>query len=519
MAKNIKNPIVSGTIALTVAALVTKIFGVIFKVPLSYILMDEGMGYFNSAYTIYGFFFVLSSAGLPKAVTIMVSELDVNSKKDTESLIKLLIRVGVYIGIFLSIIYIFVAPMTSFVLGNAKALPCLLAISPCIICVTVCGIIRGYLNGIMSFFPIALSQMIEAVLKLSVGLLLAYFAMTLGFDLNMIAAFSIMGITCGCIISTVYLLRVLKTKNIDNKIKQKRVWSNKECIKKLIKISFPITLSSALLSLSGVFDLGIIINRLSVSGISQDEAMSLYGNYTTLAIPMLNLITALLMPLSVAYLSKLSSHVCRGEISEFSINMNRSIDFIGFASAPFMMAYALYAYDLLDILFDCSSSAVGYRLLILISPAVMLLPVLTMLNTGLEASGGVYCTIYSLVGGALIKILLTFYLVGIPNVGIMGAPISTVISYFVSIVISSFYLKSRGKVSVLYGKVVFYALLSFISFSIIYVGIYPKLNARYSMIFVPILCFCSLMVYIILSLFIAFGKKTIKKLVNMHKKC
>ena len=65
--------IVRGALSLTVSALIVKIVGLIYKVPLSYILSDEGMGYFNSAYTVYTFFYIICTAGVPKAISIITS--------------------------------------------------------------------------------------------------------------------------------------------------------------------------------------------------------------------------------------------------------------------------------------------------------------------------------------------------------------------------------------------------------------------------------------------------------------
>ena len=517
MQKKIKNNVISGTLALSAAALLTKIFGVIFKVPLSYLLLDEGMGYFNSAYTIYGFFYVLSCAGLPKAVTIVVAEINKDNHGEIYAFLKRIVKYSFFIGIAFSLIYTALAPVFSYILGNSKTLPCLLAIAPCIVCVTVCGVIRGYLNGNMTFLPIAISQIIEAILKLGVGLALAYLAKSAGLGLNMISAFSIFGITVGCIISTFYLLIISKRGKTSENIRQNNTLSVKYYFSKILKIAVPITLSSALLSLSGIFDLGIIINRLEGIGVSKAEAMALYGNYTTLAIPMLNLVTALLMPLSVAYLGKLSTLVHCGKMNDFSYNINKSIDFIGFAAAPCMMAYYFYAFDILDILFEVTSSALGYRLLIVISPAVLLLPLLTMINTALEACGGVYYAIWSLLGGAFIKIILSYFLIGNPAIGIMGAAISTVVSYFISIIISTLLLKIKGINNISFGRVIKCVSASLLSFGLIFYALYMEVNAKYSIISAPLSCFLSLILYFALLFLVALFKKYGKKLLILHK--
>ena len=77
---NLPKELVGGTFSLAVSTIIVKILGLIYKIPLSSILGDEGMGYFNSAYTVYAFFYLLCSAGVPKAVMILVSEANARGK-------------------------------------------------------------------------------------------------------------------------------------------------------------------------------------------------------------------------------------------------------------------------------------------------------------------------------------------------------------------------------------------------------------------------------------------------------
>ena len=93
-----RNKIAEGAVLLGISAIIVKIIGVIYKVPLSYILGDEGMGYFNSAYTVYTLFFILSSSGVPKAITIITSKYEAESKDKTYTIMKTLSLFFVCIG-------------------------------------------------------------------------------------------------------------------------------------------------------------------------------------------------------------------------------------------------------------------------------------------------------------------------------------------------------------------------------------------------------------------------------------
>ena len=98
--------IIKGTLLLTLSMLLVKVFGLIYKVPLSYILSDEGMGYFNTAYTVYTFFYVISTAGVPKAISILSASAN-DEKSDRIS--SAAFRSFFTIGIILSIVFVFLA--------------------------------------------------------------------------------------------------------------------------------------------------------------------------------------------------------------------------------------------------------------------------------------------------------------------------------------------------------------------------------------------------------------------------
>ena len=66
--------LIGGTLSLTASAVIVKLIGLFYKIPIASFLGDEGMGYFNSAYDIYSLFFVIATTGIPVAISILVSE-------------------------------------------------------------------------------------------------------------------------------------------------------------------------------------------------------------------------------------------------------------------------------------------------------------------------------------------------------------------------------------------------------------------------------------------------------------
>ncbi len=467
------NAFLKGTISLSLAAIITKLLGVMYKVPLSYILGDEGMGYFNTAYAVYGFFYILCTAGVPKAVSLILGEYEEDEASCTY-ILKKSTSIFLKVGIIACITMILLAPALVHIIGSKKSLYTVIAIAPSIIFVSISGVLRGYLNTEGNLVALALSQFFEAMIKLVSGLVLAWLGYNLRLQLSMIAALAVFGITLASIASCVYLyIRAFIPKRGDI-AKQSVSISDKTLRRRIGKIALPIAISSSVLNLSSMIDLAFIMQRLTDIGYSEGTANALYGNYTTLAVPMMNLVMALVTPIALAYFPKLSSYAYRGENREYSDCFKTLLHIVSLISVPSFCVFLFYGFDVLDILFASYSSAVGAEMLSALSLGIYLLSALTVVNTGLEARGKIAITVVSLFIGSVVKSVVTYVLIGNSTFGMLGAPIGTVASYLVSLTISitAFY-HYCGKVN-LCRFILLEPIVGFVSFCIPYKFVYTE---------------------------------------------
>ena len=171
--KNRNNLFFSGVVVLTIANLLVKVIGLLYKIPLHNLLGDEGMGYFNSAYVIYTFFYVLSTSGLPVGLSILVSK----SKRVEEGVAYLrsaFLLFGGMGGIFCLLMALFPGSL-ALAIGNPGASFAIRVMAPALLAVCLSGCLRGYFQGLKDMMPTAVSQVIESVLKTAFGLLFARF--------------------------------------------------------------------------------------------------------------------------------------------------------------------------------------------------------------------------------------------------------------------------------------------------------------------------------------------------------
>lgn len=445
---NTSNRLISGAFSLTLSTIIVKLLGLIYKIPLSNILGDEGMGYFNSAYTVYAFFYLICTAGVPKAVTILVTEAKAKGRAAEESAI-----VRVAMVAFLSLGALFTVALAALanplaeLIGNSKSAATMIAIAPSIVIVSLAGVVRGYLGADMRLLDIAVSQVIEGVGKLALGLVFAIYASRKEFGLEMISAMTILGVSVGALLGLVYLFicakNLKKTENVEQNFKIDT--TRAKILGRILSISIPITLSAAVMSMTNLIDLGLIMRGLLSLGYTESEASALYGNYTTLAVPMFNLVIAVITPISIAFTPVFARAGVEGNGLLLSDSLNMAMRLTSVVSAPMLVGMMVFSEEILSLLFSNSEIGAGAVLLCLLAPAILFASLLTVVNSALEAGGQVRAPIVSMLLGGGCKILVSYLLISNVEFGIGGAPLGTVICYAVALISSIIIYTSRSE--------------------------------------------------------------------------
>ncbi len=447
--KNSKPPangIIGGTVSLTISTIIVKLLGVIYKVPLARILGEEGMGYFNSAYTVYAFFYLLCTAGVPKAIMILISEAKAKDGGE-EKIVNTGMRFFLLLGGAVSLTFIFLSAPLSRLIGSSSSRATMLAIAPSIIFISLAGVIRGYLSANLKLTSIAVSQIIEGASKLVLGLVFANMGVRLGMPLPIISSFTILGVTFGSVFGLIYLIIRSKKQISANKTKQKISKTERNgIIKNIFSISVPITVSASVMSITGIIDLMVIMRRLSALGYSPSESTALYGNYTTMAVPMFNLAISVITPISISFLSVFA----RANASGNKDLLNKSIkDALGFSmllSAPLMLGIMIFPQEILTLLYGTAGIKIGAGLMFMLAPGIFLMSLLLIINSALEACGKVKLTVLSMTVGSVTKLIVGYLLMSDERVGIFGAPLSTVACYAVSLGISAYVLTKKCRI-------------------------------------------------------------------------
>ncbi len=486
--KNSSKLFFSGVLILTVSNLIIKVIGLMFKIPMNHIVGDEGMGYYNSAYTFYTYLYMVSTAGLPTAISIMVSESRANCQfKQVKRIYKVSLALFVAIGILCTSVMFFGAGAMSNAIGAENTRYSMLAIAPTLFLICISSALRGYFQGYQQMVPTAISQLIEAVCKLGVGIAFALYAINKGYPIYIVAAYAAFGLTIGVGLGMMFLVfskLMFKEQQYDAEYLQnggedESSLPSKTLLKKLFLIALPITVSASVMSLTNLIDTAIVQRLLQMTGLTQVAATELYGNYTSLAVPMFNMPPVLIYPISYSIVPLLSAAKKKGDTARCKLVMESSMRVAMLVGIPCGLGMAVLAKPILSLFYKASSVELASPLLTLLAPSTAFICILSVTNAILQANGFERKPLISMLIGALVKIVTNFFL--IQHIGMKGTPISTFLCYLTVTLLNLYFIyKHVGvmpRLSGLFGKPLFASVLcavtAYFSYSVVY-SIFPS---------------------------------------------
>ncbi len=430
----------TGVLFLTLAGIAEKILGVILKIPLSGYLGSVGMGYFNSAYSIFTTFYTVAVTGLPVATTIMVSRSRAKGRiLEVKRVFRVSITMFLTVGIIGSAIMFFGADFIANIIDENNNAPyCIQAISPILLLICISSSIRGFFQGHKNMMPSAVSEFLDAFGKCVLGILFGGYAYTHGYSTEITAAAAILGVVIGHLFGTGFLVITKCVSKPDYstlgiELDEMNSESSSAICKKMIIIAFPVTLGSLALGLTSTIDTFTIMKILGT-----DVGMGLYGDYTTLAVTLYRLPHALIVPISTSLTPMLASAISSGSKEKAKSTLFSSFKMAAILSIPCSIGMGVLARPIISMLYggSCSAEVIENTApsLSILSVGTFLMAMLTITSSVLQSYGKQHLPVISMSCGTVAKLILNVLLVS--EFGIIGAPIATTCSYFVMVVLN-----------------------------------------------------------------------------------
>ena len=172
-----------GAVILTAGVLAVKLMGAVFKIPLNWVIGEDGMGYFTTAYSFYSPIYSLATAGFPIAISRLVSMNCVQKRyRDVRQIHRVSVPIFLLTGTLGLLVMLLGSGWYVRAMGNENALPCMLALAPAILFSCLSAIYRGYYEGLRKMAPTAISEVLEALFRLALGLAASFRVMQMGME-------------------------------------------------------------------------------------------------------------------------------------------------------------------------------------------------------------------------------------------------------------------------------------------------------------------------------------------------
>lgn len=434
--------IVGGMTVLGLAGVICKLVGVLYSIPLTWMIGTDGLGLYQAVFPTYNLLLTISSAGLPVAVSRLVAaRLARDDPKGAKTVFRtaalLLLALGCVATIFMLAGSGWLAES---VVDQPDSRIGFLVIAPCVAIVCVLSAFRGFMQGQQQMLPTAISQLIEQVGKVALALPLAWLGNQRSIALG--AAGALLGTTIVEGVALVYMIVLyLRRRSSFARIPQgpeTLTDSPKTISRNLLLISIPITIGACIVPLSQFIDSAMLLSRLVVSGVPQSDAGSLYGLFTGTVIRIINIPTALALAVSMSLVPAISSAKAAGNGQMVVQQSDLGLRFAFLIGLPCSVGMSLLAGPLMDFFYggtiDPAELTIGGQLLSVSGLTVVLFTVVQATSSILQGLGKQRIPMYTLVAGVACKIVLNYTLVGTPGIGIHGAPIASLVCYTVSMV-------------------------------------------------------------------------------------
>lgn len=446
-----KDSLVKGTLILTVAALIARFLGVFQRIPLVYLLGDKGMGSYTIAFNLYSTLLVIATAGIPSALSKMISEKTaLGQQAEADRIYRAAIWFALGAGVVMAVLLFIGAPFyAEAISGDPQATLATRAIAPALLFFPLIAIMRGYFQGRQRMMPNGISQVVEQIFRLITVVGLAFLLLNVGLEWA-VAGASFGGVTGGIAALAVMIYFALKLRKEDAKLKPQASaaasgqiaagsvnppaapTSYTNIYVNLLKIAIPIVIFSVTVTLIYNIDSSMIIPLLK-DQFDQQQALELIGILGGRAQSLAGLPIILAIALSQSVVPIISAAFSRKELKQVSHQTSRVLQLALLSGLPAVLMISIAARPLDWFIFGYEDSAYGINN----GPyMISLLTISVMFQIVMQTSGAV------LMGMGRMKILMLSVVVGIavkfagsillsPWLGIYGIIASTGLCFIV----------------------------------------------------------------------------------------
>ena len=452
-----KQNFLHGAALLALATAVVKIIGALYKIPLKMIIGDIGFSYFSVSYQIYSVLLMVCTAGLPIAMSRMISRANTLANYgQVRQVYRVSYRIFLWLGVGGTALMCLLCKPLANAMGYPDAWFAILCLGPCALLMCLLAAYRGYFQGQENMRPTSNSQMLEAFIKLIVGLAAALALISVTGLESFAAGGAILGVTVSCLVSVIYLRRKFRADYRQLPNTGSAEGSMGSTAKQLLAIAIPITIGSAGLYLLTAVETGVYTNRLvdliesnqytlplaaslkeqllaegvAAADLSGKVAASLNGIYS-FGQTIFNMPCAFIVPITISIIPAITAKLTRQEDRKVRQIEESAARITGLLSLPCSVGLALLASPIMSLLggYGDERNPFAAQVMIYLGASVCLYAIIQYTNALLQAHGYAHVPVITMLSCGVVKLAVVYILAGNPHIGIMAAPIATILCY------------------------------------------------------------------------------------------
>ena len=352
------------------ASIVVRIIGLIYRVPLNNILGEKGIAYYGVAYDVYSILLILSSYSMPLAVSKMVSSrVSVGRYKDTKKIFHASILFALCLGVAAAAITFFGADLFAKILNYPQSAVAIRVLAPCLIIMSVLGVMRGFFQGLGTMVPTAISNIVEQIINAVVSIVAAYSLFNMAFSIegaeesNLPESYGAAGGTLGTVMGALsgliflFILYLVYRRTFNKKAVSdtKAVMTEyKDIIRVLVVTIIPVIISTTIYNVGSIIDTGLFSNIMAAKGIDQDTIETLTGMYTGNYKVIINVPIALASALASSLIPSIVASVTRKENETVISKIRFAVKVTMIIAMPCAVGIGVLAKPIIMMLFPTS---------------------------------------------------------------------------------------------------------------------------------------------------------------------
>ena len=426
-----KQNFLQGTALLAMATAIVKIIGAIYKIPLNAIIGKQGFSYYSTAYEIYNVLLMISTAGLPVAMSRMISQ--ANSLGHTNRIRRIYSTsraIFLTLGIAGSLLMtIFCRQLAQFQ-NQPDAWAAIGALGPCVLLICIMSTFRGFFQGQGNMLPTSISQVLEAVVKLVVGMLAALVLLKTTDKVSLAAGGAILGVTVSCLASSVYLYGRFRKAFSALEPSSEEPDSYSKTAKNLLAIAVPITIGSAGLQILTMLETKIYMGQLLGLGFTQLEADSMKGIYN-MSQTIYNMPCAFITPITISIIPAITSYLTLLDHKGARATEESAARVTGLICMPCAFGLATLAGPVTALLGGYSGAdlTLSTTLMTIMGFNIMFNAVVLLTNAMMQAHGHAVVPVVNMFVSGILRLIVVYMLTGNRDIGIVGTPIGAMLCF------------------------------------------------------------------------------------------